>query len=95
MQKKHVGSDFDVFLQEQAMLEEVSAAAIKRVIAWQLNEEMQAQQITKTSMAQKMHTSRAVVNRLLDESDTSMTLLTLTRAAAALGKTVRVELLPA
>ena len=73
MGKKHVGSDFDGFLQEEGMLEEVTAASIKRVIAWQLSQEMQAQQITKTGMAQKMRTSRAVLNRLVDASDTSMT----------------------
>jgi hypothetical protein len=58
MGKKHIGSSFDDFLAEEAMLEESTAVAIKRVIAWQIAEEMQAQRLTKTALAKKMHTSR-------------------------------------
>ena len=61
----------------------VVAAAIKRVIAWQLAEAMQKRGITRTEMAARMHTSRAVINRLLDEDDTSVTLATLARASVA------------
>lgn len=92
MAKRNVGSSFDDFLQEEAMLEEVTATAIKRVIAWQIAEEMKAQQMTKTELAKRMHTSRAALNRLLDEDDPSLTLTTLASAAAALGKRLNIEL---
>ena len=88
----HIGSRFDDFLDEEAMLDEASAVAIKRVVAWQIAHEMKAQHLTKTELAAKMRTSRAALNRLLDESDTSLTLTTLTTAAKALGKTLRIEL---
>ncbi|XID74309.1 XRE family transcriptional regulator [Alkanindiges sp. WGS2144] len=90
----HVGSSFEDFLQEEGILEDVTAVAIKRVLAWQIAEAMKAQQLTKTAMAAKMHTSRAALNRLLDEEDTSLTLTTLASAAAALGKKIHVELVP-
>jgi antitoxin HicB len=80
---KHIGSDFDEFLAEDGLREEVTATAIKRVIAWQLAQAMKAKHITRTEMAVRMHTSRAVVNRLLDENDTSVTLATLSRASVA------------
>ena len=92
MSKKHVGSNFDDFLAEEALLEETSATAVKRVIAWQIEQEMKAQKLTKTALAAKMRTSRAALNRLLDASDTSLTLTTLAGAAAALGKHVKIEL---
>ncbi len=87
----HIGSSFDDFLAEEAMLEETTAVAIKRVVAWQIAQEMKAQNLTKTALAAKMHTSRAALNRLLDEADTSLTLTTLTSAAKALGKSLRIE----
>jgi DNA-binding Xre family transcriptional regulator len=92
MSNPHVGSRFDDFLAEESMLEETTAVAVKRVIAWQIEEEMAIQNLTKTAMAKKMHTSRAALNRLLDDTDTSLTLTTLASAAAALGKQVRFEL---
>ena len=88
----HIGSNFDDFLAEDAMLEAAAAVAMKRVIAWQIEEEMKAQNLTKTALAKKMHTSRAALNRLLDDSDTSLTLTTLASAATALGKSFRFEL---
>ena len=91
MGKKNIGSRFDDFLQEEAILEDVTAVALKRVIAWQIAEEMKAQQITKTELARRMHTSRAALNRLLDETDPSLTLTTLASAAAALGRKVNIE----
>ena len=87
--------EFDDFLKEEAMLEGVTAVAMKRVIAWQIAQEMKAQQLTKTALAKRMHTSRAALNRLLDENDSSLTLTTLARAAAALGKKVNLQLAPA
>ncbi len=92
MGKKSIGSSFDDFLQEEAMLDEVTAVALKRVIAWQIAEEMKSQQITKTELAKRMHTSRAALNRLLDDKDPSLTLTTLASAAAALGKKVNIQL---
>ena len=90
--KQHIGANFDDFLAEEAVLEEVTATAMKRVIAWQIEQEMKAQHLTKTRMAAKMKTSRAALNRLLDENDTSLTLTTLASAAIALGKKFRFEL---
>jgi len=95
MAKKHIGSSFDDFLKEQAMLEEVTALAMTRVISWQIAQEMKAQQLTKTALAKRMHTSRAALNRLLDENDSSLTLTTLASAAAALGKKINLQLAPA
>lgn len=92
MTNPHIGSSLDDFLADEAMLQEVTAIAVKRVIAWQIQEEMASQKLTKTAMAKKMHTSRAALNRLLDETDTSLTLTTLAGAAAALGRQVRFEL---
>lgn len=91
---KHTGSDFDDFLSEQGLLEEVSAAALKRVIAWQLVEVMKVRKMTKTTLAERMHTSRAAVDRALDQNDPGMTLATLASAARALGQRVEVRLVP-
>ena len=92
MSKKHVGSNFDDFLAEEALLEEATATAVKRMIAWQIEQEMKAQKLTKTALAAKMRTSRSALNRLLDTRDTSLTLTTLASAASALGKHVKIEL---
>ena len=91
MVNPHIGSDFDEFLREEGIHEEVTAAALKRVIAWQLDNVMKSKHITKTEMASRMHTSRAVVNRLLDEDDTSVTLATLARASLAIGVPLKIE----
>jgi len=92
MNKKHIGSKFDDFLKEENLLEQVQAAAIKRVIAHQITEEMKRNKLTKTEMANRMKTSRAALERLLDPDNTSITLITLERAAAVLGKKLKVEL---
>jgi DNA-binding Xre family transcriptional regulator len=92
MSKKNIGSNFDDFLQEESLLESSTAIALKRVIAWQIDQEMKAQKLTKTELAKRMHTSRAALNRLLDENDASLTLTTLASAAAALGKKVNLQL---
>jgi antitoxin HicB len=92
---KHIGSSFDDFLADEGILEEVHAAATKRVIAMLIQQEMEAQQITKTAMAERMQTSRTVLNRLLDENDLSLTLATLMSAATALGKRLSISFLPA
>ena len=82
----HSGSTFDNFLEEEGIREEVEAVAIKRVLAWQLEQAMQDQQKTKQAMAKQLHTSRSQLDRLLDPSNVSVTLDTITRAARALGK---------
>lgn len=91
----HVGSSFDDFLAEDGRLEEATAIAIKRVITWQFEQAMKSTGITKTAMAERMHTSRAALSRLLDENDTGLTLETLSRGAQALGYRVKVELVAA
>ncbi|TLU81617.1 MAG: Fis family transcriptional regulator [Chlorobium sp.] len=92
MNEKNIGSNFDEFLEEEALLDEATAVAVKRVIAWQIAQEMKAQHLTKSSMASKMQTSRAALNRLLDATDTSLTLTTLSSAASVLGEKFRIEL---
>jgi antitoxin HicB len=88
----HVGSSFDSWLDEVGIREEVAAAAIKRVIARMLAAEMKKKKITKHSMAKRMQTSRAQLDRLLDPDNQSVTLVTLARAAKAVGRELRVEL---
>jgi len=92
MSKKNIGSSFDDFMQEESLLDSSTAVALKRVIAWQIDQEMKAQKLTKTELAKRMHTSRAALNRLLDEIDASLTLTTLASAAAALSKKVNLQL---
>ncbi|NJK51972.1 MAG: XRE family transcriptional regulator [Leptolyngbyaceae cyanobacterium SU_3_3] len=86
------GSSFDDFLQEEGLLEECSAIAIKRVLARQLAEEMKRQNLTKTEMAKQMQTSRAQLDRLLDPEKTGVSLETITRAASIVGCQLRIEL---
>jgi antitoxin HicB len=85
---EHSGSSFDSFLDQEGIREEVEAVAIKRVLAWQLEEAMREQQKTKQAMAKQLHTSRSQLDRLLDPRNVSVTLDTITRAARALGKRV-------
>jgi len=91
MNKKHIGSNFDDFLKEEKIYEQVQAIAIKRVVAYQIAEEMKKKNLTKTEMASRMKTSRAALERLLDPENASITLFTLERAASALGKNLKVE----
>jgi antitoxin HicB len=84
----HSGSSFDSFLDQEGIREEVEAVAIKRVLAWQLEQAMQKQQKTKQAMAKQLHTSRSQLDRLLDPLNVSVTLDTIARAARALGKRV-------
>ena len=91
MQNKHIGSSFDDFLEEDGLLAEAEAVAIKRVLAFQIAQLMEQQNLTKTAMAKRMKTSRASLNRLLDPENESATLQTLERAALALGKRLHVE----
>jgi antitoxin HicB len=90
--RKHMGSDFDDFLEEERMLEAAEAVAAKRVIAFQIAREMQRTRLRKSEMAHRMRTSRPAVDRLLDPGNRSVTLSTLERAASAVGKKLKVEL---
>lgn len=93
MKKKgRVGSPFDDSLKEEGIYEEVTARAIKRVLARQLDTLMHDQGLTKTTLAKRMKTSRAQLDRLLDPDNESVTLGTLTRAAHAVGRQLRMEL---
>ena len=91
----HIGSSFDEFLAEDGQLDEATAVAVKRVIAWQIEQAMQAAGLNKSTLAKRMHTSRTVVNRILDSEDTGLTLDTMTRAATALGFRVKFDLVAA
>jgi DNA-binding phage protein len=93
--KKHpnIGPNLDDLLREDGILEEVNAAALKRVIALQIEDEMRRRNISKTALAKRMHTSRMAVDRLLDAKNGSATLNTLMRVATALGRRLSVELI--
>lgn len=91
----HIGSSFDEFLAEDGQLDEATAVAVKRVIAWQIEQAMQAAGLNKSTLAKRMHTSRTVVDRILDSEDTGLTLDTMTRAATALGFRVKFDLVAA
>lgn len=92
IERGSIGSSFDDFLAEQGTLEETTAQAIKRVLAFQIAEAMKAQRITKVEMAQRMETSRPQLDRLLDPDNDGVTLGTLSRAAQVLGRKLTVEL---
>jgi hypothetical protein len=92
MSNSHIGSSFEDFLIENGIYEEVTATAIKRVLAWQLGQSRLAQGISKSELARQTKTSRTQVDRLLDPTNTQMQLDTLQRAAKALGRTLVIEL---
>jgi predicted XRE-type DNA-binding protein len=92
MSNKHVGSSFDDFLEEEGLLEECTESAIKAVIAFQIKQIMEKDHLSKTAMADKMGTSRASLNRLLDPHNESVTLLTLKKAASIMGRKLKLEL---
>lgn len=89
---KHVGSNFEDFLRDEGRLEEATALALKRVLAWELRKSMEKANVSQAEMARRMHTSRAVIRRLLDEDDPSVTLTTMSKAASALGKNLQLKL---
>ena len=93
--QKHRGSDLRDFLNEQGILGEVEARALKQAISLQFNHLLEKQSLTKAEMATRMKTSRAAVDRLLDATNTSITLTTLGKAASALGRKIKIELVPA
>lgn len=89
---KHIGSDIDDFLEEEGVLDEFQARAVKEVIAWQLGEAMKERKLSKRKLAAMMHTSRTQVDRVLDPTDGNVTIETLQRAAAIVGRKVQVQL---
>ncbi|MBX3509354.1 Fis family transcriptional regulator [Parvibaculum sp.] len=93
MSRKHIGSSFDAFLEEEGIRDAAQAHAIKRVVAWQIEEAMKAQGVSKVEMAKRMKTSRAQLDRLLDPENDKVQLDTVQRAASAVGKKLRLELI--
>jgi DNA-binding Xre family transcriptional regulator len=89
------GSSLDDFLTEEGLLEEATARAAKKALAWQFAQAMKEKNVTKAALARRMNTSRAQLDRLLDPENQSVTLKTLARAAEILGMRVRIELLDA
>jgi antitoxin HicB len=89
---KYSGSDFDDFLREEGILEEVTARAHKRLLALQVSEAMAQANLTKSELAERLQTSRSQLDRLLDPDNTSVTLDSLERLARAVGKQLKVEL---
>jgi len=92
MSKRNIGSSFDDFLAEEGLLQEATAAAVKRYIAYQLQQKMAEENLSKSEMAKRMDTSRSALDRLLDPDNTSVTLQTLQSAAHAVGGRLKVEL---
>lgn len=93
MKNNHIGSSFDSFLVDEGISEEVESGAVKKIIAYQLQEAIEKEHLSKTALAIKLETSRAAVDRLLDPENESITLLTLKKAASILGKKLRLELI--
>ena len=88
----HIGSTFSDFLNQEGLYEDVTAHAIKRVLAWQIEQEMKTQGLTKVEMAKRMKTSRAQLDRLLDPNNDKVQLETIQRAAIAVGRRLHLEL---
>jgi len=89
---KHIGSSFDDFLKDEGIHEEAVENTARQILAWQIREQMTVQGISKVDMAKRMETSRAQLDHLLDPEDGDVNLKTVQRAAAAVGKKLRVEL---
>jgi hypothetical protein len=92
MKARNIGSSFDSWLREEGTYEETTAAAIKRVLARQIEAAMEEGKVTKAEMARRMQTSRAALDRLLDPENDAVTLRTLQKAALAVGREIRFEL---
>jgi predicted XRE-type DNA-binding protein len=92
MENRAIGSSFESFLDEEGIKEEVEFDTVKKIIALELQESINEQKLTKTDLANRLKTSRAAVDRLLDPDNESITLLTLKKAASIMGKKLRLEL---
>lgn len=91
MSNPYIGSDFDDFLREEGIFEEVQAGAIKKVVAFMIEQAMAESHVSKTEMARRMKTSRAQLDRLLDPANPSVTLTTIAKAAKAVGKKMSIS----
>lgn len=92
MAKRNIGSNFDDFLREENVLDETTAVAVKRVVAYQLERRMSESKLSKSEMARRMETSRSALDRLLDPDNASVTLNTLQSAVQVLGGRLKIEL---
>ena len=92
MNEQHIGSDFDDFLKRDGLLAECEAGALKRVLAWQLEREMKRRRISRTTLASRMKTNRATLDRLFAQDESAVTLQLLEQAALALGRKLKIEL---
>ena len=92
MNKEHVGSDLDDFLKQEGLLAECEAGALKRVVAWQLEQEMKRRRITRAKLASRMKTNLTTLNGLFSANDSAVSLQLLEQAALALGRKLKVEL---
>jgi antitoxin HicB len=92
MRKKYIGESFDVFLKKEGIFEDATDTAVKRVLAFQILESMKQKHLTKVEMAKRMATSRAALDRLLEPDNDSVTLETLKKAAAVVGRKIKLEL---
>ena len=92
MKKKNIGSSFDSWLREEGIYEVTTSAAIKRVLARQIESAMKERKLSKSEMSKRMQTSRAALDRLLDPENDAVTLSTLRKAATAVGREIRLEL---
>jgi DNA-binding Xre family transcriptional regulator len=93
VKRKNIGSSFDAWLREEGIHEQVTATAIKRVLARQVETAMKEKNFSKAEMARRMRTSRAALNRLLDPENDAVTLSTLQKAAIVVGREIRLELI--
>ncbi len=91
MTNSHKGTRFNDFLEKEGLLEQVEAVAVKRVVSYQIEKEMEKQHISKKIMAENMRTSRSALDRVLDPDNTSVTLNSLVKAAHAIGKKIKIS----
>jgi antitoxin HicB len=92
MKQAHIGSDLDTFLQQDGLLAECEAGALRRVVTWQIEQEMKRRRISRAKLASRMKTSRTALDHLFTDDETPVTLQLLERAALALGRKLKVEL---
>lgn len=92
MNKQHIGSDFDDFLKQENLLAKCEAGAIKRVVAWQIQQEMKRRKMSRAKLANRMKTTAGTLDRLFAQNDSAVSLQLLEQAALALGKKLKVEL---
>ena len=92
MKKAHIGSNFDDFLQQEGLLADCEAGALRRVVTWQIEQEMKRRRISRTTLASKMKTSRTTLDQLFANGESPVTFQLLERAALALGRKLKVEL---